>query len=80
MFRLVKKATIERVAGHFDVGLADDARTIVLKQLDWKADRDGIPPIALSHREARHLASLLIMNAEAAEEAGEGLKTGWIRW
>jgi hypothetical protein len=68
--------TLERVAGHLEVSLTDDARLIALKLLKWRPDGDGAARILLSPRDARHLASLLIIRAEDAEEAGESLNTG----
>jgi hypothetical protein len=59
------------VAGHLEVLLTDDAQAIVIRQLDLKHDRDGQARIVLSPRHARHLASLLIMNAEAAEDGDD---------
>jgi hypothetical protein len=62
---------LERVAGRLEVSLTDDAQAIVIRQLDLRQDSDGQAQIVLSPRHARHLASLLIMNAEAAEDADD---------
>lgn len=67
---------MERVAGHLEVSLTDDAHLIAIKLHKWMADGDGAARIHLSPRDARYLASLLIVRAEDAEQAGEGLNTG----
>lgn len=67
---------MERVAGHLEVSLTDDAHSIALKLIEWRPDGDGAARIHLSPRYARHLASLLILKAEDTEEAGESLNTG----
>jgi hypothetical protein len=67
---------LEKVAGHLEVSLADDACAIVIRLLDLKRDRDDLNEIVLSPRQARHLASLLIMNAEAAEGADDCASMG----
>ena len=54
-----------KVAGPVAVSLTDDSHSIVLKQFDWKVSGDGAAYTVLSPRHARHLASLLIMEAEA---------------
>lgn len=62
---------MEKVAGHLEVFLTDDAQAIVIRQLDLKQPSGRQGQIVLSPRHARHLASLLIMNAEAAEDADD---------
>ena len=62
---------MEKVAGHLEVSLTDDACAIVIRQLDLEPDRDSVNQIVLSPRHARHLASLLIINGEAAEGADD---------
>jgi hypothetical protein len=64
------------VAGHLEVSLTEDAHSIALKMLDWSQDRDGAARTDLSPRSARHLANLLLLKAEDAEEAGESLNRG----
>jgi hypothetical protein len=70
------RRTLERVAGQLEVSLTDDACAIVIRLLDLKRDRDDLNQIVLSPRHARHLASLLIMNAEAAEGADDCVSSG----
>jgi hypothetical protein len=70
------RRTLERVAGHLEVLLTDDACKIVIRQLDLKPDGDSVNQIVLSPRHARHLASLLMMNAEAAEDADDCVSIG----
>ena len=67
---------MERVAGHLEVLLTDDAQAIVIRQLDLKPGGDSVNQIVLSPRHARHLASLLMMNAEAAEDADDCASIG----
>ncbi len=57
----------ETVAGFLEVGRTDGCTTIVIKNLDWKVDRSGVGHVVLSPRQARHLASSLILHAEEAE-------------
>ena len=63
---------MERVAGNLEVSLSEDAREIVIRRLDLNPKSDGRAPIVLSPRHARHLASLLLMNAESVEDADAG--------
>jgi len=67
---------LEKVAGHLEVSLTEDAHSISLKMLDWSPDEHGAVRIDLSPRYARHLASLLLLKAEDAEEAGERRNMG----
>ncbi len=64
------------VAGHLEVSLTSNSRSVILKQLDWRPDRNGAAQIVLSPIHLRCLASLLMMKAEDAEEADERLNSG----
>jgi len=67
---------VGKVAGHLEASLTCNSRSVVLKQLDWRPDRNGAARIVLSPRHARYPASLLMMKAEDAEEADESLNSG----
>ena len=58
----------ERVAGIFEVGLADDGEAIIIGHPDFKPDAAGTVHIALSPRHARHLLNLLKIRIEEAEK------------
>jgi hypothetical protein len=57
----------ERVAGIFEVGLADDAEGIIIRHPDFKPDATGTVHIVLSPRHARHLLNSLTIRIEEAE-------------
>ena len=63
---------MEKIAGFLEVWCADDTHGIVLSfpVLKPNADRPGC--IVLSHRHARHLASVLIDHANYAEAEAVG--------
>lgn len=63
-----KKALTENKVGDvLDVGREDGCDGIIMKHVASKADRNGLGHIVLSPRQARHLASLLMLHAEEAE-------------
>lgn len=57
----------EKVAGVLEVERLDGSRRIVITHPDLKPDPNGRGSIVLSLRHARHLANLLILQAEEAE-------------
>lgn len=67
---------MEKVAGLLEVSLTEDAGSIALRVLDWRPEDDGAARTDLSARQARYLASLLLLKAEDAEEASERLNAG----
>jgi hypothetical protein len=75
-----REPAADAVAGFLEVGRKNGCGKIVIKHPARKADSRGLSYIVLSPRHARHLASLLILNAEEAEaDTGGNYPTKGIR-
>jgi hypothetical protein len=58
---------VDRVAGFWEVDRVGDGCSVAIQHPEVKPDEEGMCHIELSPRQARHLASLLMMYAEEAE-------------
>jgi hypothetical protein len=63
-----RRELVERVAGVLEVYLTRDGSKIAISQCGVKADAIEMSRIVLSPRQARHLANVLIMHSDEAEE------------
>jgi len=63
---------VDKVAGFLGVDRTDDIHEIVISSPRLKPDTNGLGPIVLAPRYARHLANLLVENATYAEAEAVG--------
>ena len=65
---------MEKVAGLLQVTRTGDGRKVVISYPDAEPDENGDRAIALTPRQARHFASVLIIAAQEAEGEWPGAK------
>lgn len=71
-----RPVTVDRVAGFWEVARVDDGFSVAIQHPEVKPDEEGMCHIELSPRQARHLASLLMMHAEEAEAQSDVDQSG----
>jgi hypothetical protein len=71
-----RAVTVDRVAGFWEVDRARDGFSVSIEHPEVKPDEGGMCHIELSPRQARHLASLLMMHAEEVEAQSDVDQSG----